>query len=126
MRIGLDGVRRTPDRRQERQEPLDRLHRNVILAEQGPRLDSHARHEHPLHPHRTSPPVCWTAEGNRIHDVIVGDIRPDVNVIDLQRAAPDNRGEMRQRGVLEVGDDLLDDGVVAAGGLGSSINSGCR
>jgi hypothetical protein len=34
--------------------------------------------------------VCWTTEGNRIHDVIVCDIRPDMDVIDLQRATPDN------------------------------------
>jgi len=33
--------------------------------------------------------VCWTAEGNRIHDVIACDIRPDADVVDLQRAAPD-------------------------------------
>ena len=34
--------------------------------------------------------MCWTAEGNRIHDVIVCDTRPNLDVVDLQRAAPDN------------------------------------
>jgi hypothetical protein len=34
------------------------------------------------------------------------------------RSTQDNRGQVRQRSVLELGDDLLDDRVVAVGGLG--------
>ncbi|MCA1703798.1 MAG: hypothetical protein LC808_11255 [Actinobacteria bacterium] len=46
--------------------------------------------------------------------MIVCDIRPDVDVVDLQRAAPDNRREMPQSGTdLGVAEDVFDRGAVS-------------
>jgi hypothetical protein len=36
----------------------------------------------------------------------------------IKSAAQDNRGQVGERAVLQLGDDLLDDGVVTVGGLG--------
>ena len=49
--VRLDRVRRLLDRHQIRQEPLDRLHRHVVIAEHRPGLELRARHQHALHPH---------------------------------------------------------------------------
>jgi hypothetical protein len=53
--IRLDRVRRLLDRRQIRQEPLDRLHRHAVITEHSPGLEVCARHQHALHPHRYLP-----------------------------------------------------------------------
>src|SRR6266567_520281 len=54
MGISLDRVRRLLDRGQIGQEPLHRLQRDLIVAEQSPRLRLRTRHQHPLHAHPTS------------------------------------------------------------------------
>ena len=54
MGVSLDRVRRLLDRRKIGKEPLDRLDRPQIVAQQCPRLSSGVRHHHTLHTHRTS------------------------------------------------------------------------
>ena len=53
--IRLDRVRRLLDRRQIRQEPLDWLHRHLVITEHRPRLEACTRHQHALHPHSYLP-----------------------------------------------------------------------
>jgi hypothetical protein len=54
VRVGADGVRRPLDVGQIREEPFDRLDRDVVVAEHRPRLDPTRRCCHPLNLHRSS------------------------------------------------------------------------
>src|SRR5664280_1221306 len=52
--VGLDGVRGPFDVTQVGQEPFDRFDRDVVVAQDGPRLHPRSGHRHPLNMHCSS------------------------------------------------------------------------